>query len=138
MSTRQGSKLTFIDCYENFKQVIKIAQGQTNVFRKSTLYESSKYRSKLEQDLKLYNITFPLDPVLNKISFVFDSTLEAILRISSNRYTKAADYISTSVADIPNPVTLLVGQVLRECDRLGPSAETLILDTIETINRLRS
>jgi len=114
---------------------IPINVNYTVEFRKSSLFNNSTFKSKLEDDLRSYNHTFPLYPFLDEINFIFDEILIAILNISDGRYLDAVNLIENNI-DIPNKVTVSVGRVIRDGDTIGPSTELFNMDSMELIKRL--
>lgn len=118
------------------KREIPINVNYAVEFRKSSLFKNSTFKSKLEDDLRSYNHTFPLYPFLDEIEFIFDDILMAILNISDGRYLDAVNLIENNIKDIPNKVTVSVGRVIREGDTIGPRTELFNMDSMELIKRL--
>jgi len=98
--------------YDLDKQTGKILNIKINsFFNKEKLLKNSTLKSKLESDLKTYNIIFPVSPILEKIIPVLDQIESILISLSDGRYEESAKIILSFYNKFSSPKSVLFGKV---------------------------
>lgn len=102
-------------------------------FKKDKLLNFDKFQRKVAGDLTGYNHTFPLHPLLRDIEFIFDDILLEIMRITGNRYIKAAEEINNYLQSFDDPQQVQYGSVYRQGDEINLDTKIIYKESVEDI-----